>query len=314
MSETKSFTLKELAKLTDSIVIGDETIVIDNISALDKSNKTSISFLANKKYEKYLNSTKAAAIVVHKDTELKSGLTFLLSSDPYLVFAKLSSIFKTNSDDQKKIAISSNAFISDSAEISKNVCIGPNSYIGPNCKLDEGVVIKANVSIAKDTSIGKNSIIHHGAIIGSDGFGYAMSGGEYYKIEQNGFLIIGNNVEIGAGCTIDRGALGDTELHDGVKLDNQVHVAHNVIIGKNSAIAACCAIAGSTVIGKNFKMGGLSGILGHLSICENVTVAAHTLITKDIQKPGEYVGIMPAQDRKDWAKSSIFIKKRNENE
>ena len=204
MSETKSFTLKELAKLTDSIVIGDETIVIDNISALDKSNKTSISFLANKKYEKYLNSTKAAAIVVHKDTELKFGLTFLLSSDPYLVFAKLSSIFKTNSDDQKKIAISSNAFISDSAEISKNVCIGPNSYIGPNCKLDEGVVIKANVSIAKDTSIGKNSIIHHGAIIGSDGFGYAMSGGEYYKIEQNGFLIIGNNVEIGAGCTIDR--------------------------------------------------------------------------------------------------------------
>ena len=116
--------------------------------------------------------------------------------------------------------------------------------------------------------------------------------------------------EIGAGCTIDRGALDDTEIHDGVKLDNQVHIAHNVILGANSAIAACCAIAGSTTIGMNLQMGGLSGILGHLSICDNVSVGAHTLITKNIKKSGNYIGIMPAQNQKDWAKSSIFIKNR----
>jgi UDP-3-O-[3-hydroxymyristoyl] glucosamine N-acyltransferase len=146
--------------------------------------------------------------------------------------------------------------------------------------------------------------------LGSDGFGYAPNKNGYTKIEQLGRLIIGSNVEIGAGCTIDRGAIDDTEIHDGVKLDNQVHVAHNVILGQDSAIAASCAIAGSTTIGKNFQMGGLSGVLGHLDIVDNVMVGAHTLITKSISKSGNYVGIMPAQDHKDWAKSSIFIKRR----
>jgi UDP-3-O-[3-hydroxymyristoyl] glucosamine N-acyltransferase len=125
-----------------------------------------------------------------------------------------------------------------------------------------------------------------------------------------GKLIIERNVEIGANCTVDRGAISDTEIHEGAKLDNQIQIAHNVIIGKNSAIAASCAVAGSTKIGKNFQMGGLSGVLGHLNICDNVTVGAHTLVTKDIKESGNYVGIMPAQEHKDWAKSSVFIKKR----
>jgi UDP-3-O-[3-hydroxymyristoyl] glucosamine N-acyltransferase len=146
--------------------------------------------------------------------------------------------------------------------------------------------------------------------LGSDGFGYAPSKNGYVKIEQLGKLVIGKNVEIGALCTIDRGALDNTEIHDGVKLDNLIQIAHNVVLGENSAIAASCAIAGSTVIGKNFQMGGLSGVLGHLSICDNVTIGAHTLITKSINESGNYIGIMPAQKQKDWAKSSVFIKKR----
>ena len=146
-------------------------------------------------------------------------------------------------------------------------------------------------------------------VLGSDGFGFAPSDKGYVKIEQLGGLKIGKNVEVGANCTIDRGALDDTEIHDGVILDNLIHVAHNVILGKNSAIAASCAIAGSTKIGKNFQMGGLSGVLGHLDICDNVTVGAHTLITKSIAEPGNYIGIMPAQNSHDWAKTSILIKK-----
>jgi UDP-3-O-[3-hydroxymyristoyl] glucosamine N-acyltransferase len=163
-----------------------------------------------------------------------------------------------------------------------------------------------------NVEIGQNSIIHPNSVLGSDGFGYAPDNLGYKKIEQLGKLIIGDSVEIGAGCTIDRGAIDHTEVHDGVKLDNQVHIAHNVILGKNSAIAASSAIAGSTVIGQNLQMGGLSGILGHLTVCDDVLIGAHTLITKNINDPGDYVGIMPAQEKKDWAKSSVFIKKRND--
>ena len=161
-----------------------------------------------------------------------------------------------------------------------------------------------------NVEIGKNSIVHFNSVLGSDGFGYAPDKNGYTKIEQLGKLIIGDNVEIGAGCTIDRGAIENTEIHNGVKLDNLVHIAHNVILGENSAIAASCAIAGSTIIGKNLQMGGLSGILGHLEIADDVSIGAHTLITKNINKPGNYVGIMPAQEHHDWAKSSVFIKRR----
>ena len=310
MTEKKSFTLAELANFTDSIVIGDSSAVVNNLSTLENSSDTSITFLANSKYKKFLKTTKAKALVVHSSFKTGTELNYLKSEDPYLVFAKLSSLFKEPSFELDTHSIHPTAVISNEAIIGVNVSIGANVYIGPGCDVKENVVIRANCSLVRDVLIGKNSIIQHGSVLGSDGFGYAPSKNGYVKIEQIGKLIIGSNVEIGAGCTIDRGALGNTEIHDGVKLDNQVHIAHNVILGKNSAIAACCAIAGSTVIGKNFQMGGLSGVLGHLSICDDVIIGAHTLITKTIKEAGNYIGIMPAQKQQDWAKSSIFIKKR----
>ena len=310
MTEKNSFTLAELANLTNSIVIGDSTAVVDNLSTLENSSNTSVSFLTNSKYKKFLLTTKAKAVVVHSSFSPDLKLNYIKSDDPYLVFAKLSSLFKLPSFELDTPSIHPTAVISNEADIGTNVSIGANAYIGPGCNIEENVVIRANCSLVRDVYIGKNSIIQHGTVLGSDGFGYAPSDDGYIKIEQIGKLIIGSNVEIGAGCTIDRGALGNTEIHDGVKLDNQVHIAHNVILGKNSAIAACCAIAGSAVIGKNFQMGGLSGVLGHLSICDDVTIGAHTLITKTIKEAGNYIGIMPAQKQKDWAKSSIFIKKR----
>ena len=310
MAEKKSFTLAELANLTNSLVIGDSSAVVDNLATLENSSDTSITFLANSKYKKFLKTTKAKALVVHSSFKTGTELNYLKSEDPYLVFAKLSSLFKEPSFELDTHSIHPTAVISNEAIIGVNVSIGANVYIGPGCDVKENVVIRANCSLVRDVLIGKNSIIQHGSVLGSDGFGYAPSKDGYVKIEQIGKLIIGSNVEIGAGCTIDRGALGNTEIHDGVKLDNQVHIAHNVILGKNSAIAACCAIAGSTVIGKNFQMGGLSGVLGHLSICDDVIIGAHTLITKTIKEAGNYIGIMPAQKQQDWAKSSIFIKKR----
>ena len=307
MPKQKSFTLKELAKVTESILIGDPSIVVDNISSIANANSTSVTFLSNLKYSSSLANSKACAVVVHKNFEDDNKFNYLKSDDPYLTYAKLTKLFKDESELVMPF-IHDSAVISDTASVSKKVHIGANVFIGPNCIINENVVINANCSLVKDVEIDSDTTINYGTVLGSDGFGFAPSNKGYVKIEQLGGLKIGKNVEIGANCTIDRGALDNTEIHDGVILDNLIHIAHNVVLGKNSAIAASCAIAGSSKIGQNFQMGGLSGVLGHLDICDDVTVGAHTLITKSIKQPGNYIGIMPAQDSGDWAKSSIFIK------
>jgi UDP-3-O-[3-hydroxymyristoyl] glucosamine N-acyltransferase len=311
VTSSKSYSLLELSKLLETSLIGDGNAIVDNLKTIQDANESSLSFVANQKYSKYLSSSKALAFIVHPNTidGIDEG-NYLVTDDPYLAFAKASSLFSSNLIKQNIGSVHPTATVFPETNLGKNVVIGPNVYIGPNCSIGDFSSIRANSSLVSDVQVGINTHVHNGAVLGSDGFGYAPSKDGYIKIEQLGSLIIGSNIEIGAGCTIDRGALGDTHIHDGVKLDNQVHIAHNVELGSHSAIAACCAIAGSTVIGKNFKMGGLSGVLGHLNIADNVTVGAHTLITKSIKESGEYIGIMPAQKPKDWAKSSIFIKRR----
>ena len=311
MTAHEGFTLLELSKLINAKLIGDGKAIVDNPSTIHNSNKTSLTFLSNKKYSKYIKTSEAKAFIVHQDfVNEDDKKNFLVSEDPYLSYAMASKLFSPFYNDLNNSEIHSTAIVSSDAKIGNNVSIGANVYIGPNCVIGENSCIQPNVSMVCNVKLGSNCNIFPGTVLGSDGFGYAPTKNGYVKIEQLGSLVIGDNVEIGAGCTIDRGALDDTIIHDGVKLDNQIHIAHNVDLGKNSAIAACCAIAGSTVIGENFRMGGLSGVLGHLSITDNVSVGAHTLITKNISEGGEYIGIMPAQNPKDWAKSSIFIKKR----
>ena len=311
MTAHQGFTLLELSKLINAKLIGDGKAIVDNLSTIQNSNKTSLTFLSNKKYSKYIKTSEAKAFIVHQDFVIEDDKkNFLVSEDPYLSYAMASKLFIPFYNDINNNGIHSTAIVSSDAKIGNNVFIGANVYIGPNCVIGHNSCIQPNVSLVCNVKLGSNCNIFPGTVLGSDGFGYAPTKNGYVKIEQLGSLVIGDNVEIGAGCTIDRGALDDTIIHDGVKLDNQIHIAHNVDLGKNSAIAACCAIAGSTVIGENFRMGGLSGVLGHLSITDNVSVGAHTLITKNISEGGEYIGIMPAQNPKDWAKSSIFIKKR----
>ena len=308
MSNHKSFKLEELAKLTDSYVIGDPECVVDNLSTISSASESSITFLTNSRYSGNLKNSKACAVLVDENYKEDKNFNYLKSKDPYLAYATLSKLFKGESNNIFPF-VDKSAVISENSIISKNVYIGPHVYIGPNCVIEDNVTINANCSIVQNVSISSNTTIQYGSVLGSDGFGFAPSKNGYVKIEQLGGLKIGKNVEIGANCSIDRGALDDTEIHDGVILDNLIHIAHNVVLGENSAIAASCAIAGSTKIGKNFQMGGLSGVLGHLEICDDVTVGAHTLITKNISKPGNYIGIMPAQDHKDWAKTATLIKK-----
>ena len=309
MSKPISFNLAELERILGAKLEGNPSCIVDNIATISNSNDSSITFFTNQKYKDHLATSKAAAFIVSSEFETKNlDGNYLKCEDPYLAFAKLTHLFKTSDYDLPFIHPS--AVISENSDISENVYIGPNVFIGPNCKIEKNVIINANCSIVKNVTIGQDSLIHHGSVLGSDGFGFAPSKDGYIKIEQLGGLHIGNKVEIGANCTIDRGAIDDTIIGDGVIFDNLIHVAHNVVIGKNSAIAASCAIAGSTVIGDNFQMGGLSGVLGHLNICDNVKVGAHTLITKNIEVQGEYIGIMPAQEQKAWAKSAVYIKKK----
>ena len=303
-----SYSLKTLAEKVNGKLVGNPNVSISSIATIQNASNGCISFLANPKYKQYLISSSASAIIVSPEYSEDLKTSGIISDDPYAAYAIISSLFNSHLNPYSNK--DNSFFVHETSSIHDSAIIGPNAYIGPNCKIGENSIVHANSSLVMNVEIGKNSIVHFNSVLGSDGFGYAPGKDGYIKIEQLGKLIIGDEVEIGAGCTIDRGAIENTEIHNGVKLDNQVHIAHNVILGKNSAIAASCAIAGSTKIGKNLQMGGLSGILGHLEISDDVLIGAHTLITKSINKPGNYVGIMPAQDINDWAKSSIFIKRR----
>lgn len=303
-----SYSLKTLAEKVNGKLVGNPNVSISSIATIQNASNGCISFLANPKYKQYLSSSSASAIIVSPEYSEDLKTSGIISDDPYAAYAIISSLFNSHLNPYSNK--DNSFFVHETSSIHDSAIIGPNVYIGPNCKIGENSIVHANSSLVMNVEIGKNSIVHFNSVLGSDGFGYAPGKDGYIKIEQLGKLIIGDEVEIGAGCTIDRGAIENTEIHNGVKLDNQVHIAHNVILGKNSAIAASCAIAGSTKIGKNLQMGGLSGILGHLEISDDVLIGAHTLITKSINKPGNYVGIMPAQDINDWAKSSVFIKRR----
>ena len=303
-----SYSLKTLAEKVNGKLVGNPNVSISSIATIQNASNGCISFLANPKYKQYLISSSASAIIVSPEYSEDLKTSGIISDDPYAAYAIISSLFNSHLNPYSNK--DNSFFVHETSSIHDSAIIGPNVYIGPNCKIGENSIVHANSSLVMNVEIGKNSIVHFNSVLGSDGFGYAPGKDGYIKIEQLGKLMIGDEVEIGAGCTIDRGAIENTEIHNGVKLDNQVHIAHNVILGKNSAIAASCAIAGSTKIGKNLQMGGLSGILGHLEISDDVLIGAHTLITKSINKPGNYVGIMPAQDINDWAKSSVFIKRR----
>ncbi len=308
-SEKRHHSVEYISQLLDAKLVGDPSLIIYGIETIEDASEGHITFLANSKYKKLLNESNASAIIVKEGIDLDESKTFLVCDDPYLAYARVSQLY-CQEDNFSNGTSKNNVFVHETAKLGQNINIGPNVYIGQNCSVGDNAVISPNTTILKNVYLGDNCKVHSNAVLGSDGFGFAQDGERFEKIEQIGGLKIGNNVEIGAGCTIDRGAIADTLIGDGVILDNQIHIAHNVSIGDNSAIAACCAIAGSTKIGKNFKMGGLSGVLGHLEICDNVTVGAHTLITKSIKSSGNYVGIMPVQSHIDWSKSAVFIKRR----
>ena len=321
-----NFTAGQIADQLNGTVVGNRDVDINTLSKIEEGKKGSLTFLANPKYTEFIYSTDASATIVSNDFEPTEKITTTLIKvkDPYSSFTTILELF--NNDKSKRSGISDKSDIDKSSTISKSsyvgsyTTIGKNSIVGDNCVIDNQVFIGDNVKIGNnckiypgtkilnDTIIGNSCIIHSSCSIGSDGFGFAPNDdGTYKKIPQTGNVVIGNNVEIGSNSTIDRATIGSTIIKDGVKLDNQIQIAHNVEIGENTAIAAQSGIAGSTKIGKNCMIGGQVGIIGHLKIGDNVKIQAQAGVTSDVESNARITGT-PAISYMNYNKSYIHFK------
>ena len=321
-----NFTAGQIADQLNGTVVGNRDVVINTLSKIEEGKKGSLTFLANPKYTEYIYSTDASATIVSNDFEPteKTTTTLIKVKDPYSSFTKILELF--NDDKSKKPGISDksdidkSSIISNSSYVGSYTTIGKNSVIGNDCVIYSQVFIGDNVKIGNnckiypgtkilnDTTIGNSCIIHSSCSIGSDGFGFAPNDdGTYKKIPQTGNVVIGNNVEIGSNSTIDRATIGSTIINDGVKLDNQIQIAHNVEIGENTAIAAQSGVAGSTKIGRNCMIGGQVGIIGHLKIGDNVKIQAQAGVTSDVESNARITGT-PAISYMNYNKSYIHFK------
>jgi len=325
---TVTYRLAEIAEQLGGRVMGDANVRISQIATLETAQPSEISFLTNSKYRSQLAKTSAGAVILAESDADATALPRIISDNPYAYFAKVSAMLNpvpaVASGIHPSAVIGQGTKIDKTASVAATAVIGENVKIGEFSVIGEGCCIGANTVIGNHTRlyprvviyhgcrIGDHLIAHSGVVIGSDGFGIAMDGDHWTKIPQIGGVVIGNEVEIGANTTIDRGALSDTVIEDGVKLDNQIQIAHNVHIGAHTAIAGCVGIAGSTTIGKYCRIGGSAGILGHLQIADNVEIASFTLIGKSINEPGSYAGIFPFSRNDEWRKTAAQLRHLDE--
>ena len=322
-----SYSLGYIAGHIGAELIGDSQYQVNGLATIEDASSTELTFLSNPLYKKFLSSTKAGAVIISKGQLSGYSGNALVADDPYLAYALVSALFSgapiMAEGVHKTAVIPTNTEISKTAALGPNVVIGARVAIGAHCEIgantvvgDDSVIgdyckISSNVSISHGVNIGDHVIIHSGAVIGADGFGFAMSSGHWVKVHQLGGVVIGDRVEIGACTTIDRGALGDTVVEDGVILDNHIQIAHNVYIGENTAIAGCSGISGSTMIGKNCVFAGQTGIVGHLKICDGVSTTVGTIITKSISEPGSYSSGTPLSHTDKWLKNAARFNRLN---
>lgn len=298
----------------------DVTKTITGINSPGVAVGSEITFITSASYLKDLEISKAAAVIIHPDLLEKSPVPALLHSNPYIGYARASELF---APEKKLVGVHHSAVVGENVVLKADVNIGPNSVVGEGAKIADNVDIGPNVTIGDDVSIGSGTIIypgvviyagvsvgsdcifHSGVVVGADGFGFAPSSEGWIKIHQLGSVRIGNRVELGANCSVDRGAIGDTVVEDGVKLDNLTQVGHNCHIGENVATASQVGISGSTKVGKNTMLGGQTGVAGHLEIAESVTVTGKGMITKSIKEPGVYSSGTSFSENRLWRKNAV---------
>ncbi len=290
---------------------GDPDLSIQGLAPLESASPSDLSFLSNPRYQSQLAASRAACVIVGpamREAALARGPA-IVADDPYLYFARLTRLWKA-----RTAPADTGPRIHPSAVIDPGADIHPTARIGALCVVERGArigaetVLKSRVTVAEGCVIGARCLLHPGVVIGADGFGLAPHEGRWEKIEQLGAVRIGDDVEIGANTCIDRGALADTVIEDGVKLDNLIQIGHNVRIGKHTAMAGCAAVAGSTTIGAHCTLGGRAGVLGHLTLADHVHISSNSLVTRSIHKPGHYTGVFPIDDNATWEKNAATLR------
>lgn len=319
-----TYRLADIAQRFGGEVLGDADTAIEQIATLESAGAGHISFLASTKYRSQLATTRAGAVILGKADAEATELPRIVCDNPYTYFARVSAFL--NPVAQEPPGVHSTAVVEEGARVDPTAHVGPHAVIGAGASIGAHSVVMAGCSIGAGVTIGSETrlyprvvvyhdcvlgdrvVVHSGVVIGADGFGIAMEEGRWLKIPQIGRVVIGNDVEIGANTTIDRGALDDTVIEDGVKLDNLIQVAHNVRIGAHTAIAGCSGIAGSTTVGHHCRIGGGTGIVGHVHIADHVEVASYTLVSKAIREAGSYSGSFPFARTDEWRRNAAHLR------
>jgi UDP-3-O-[3-hydroxymyristoyl] glucosamine N-acyltransferase len=299
-------TLAQLASQLGGRVAGNPEVPIRQVGSLERAGDGQIAFYSNPKFRSRLASTRAAAVILGADAEALTALPRIVCDNPYAYFARVSQLF--NPRTSQPAGVHPTACVDPGAKLGARVSIGPGCVIGADVSIGDDGCLYPGVVVYPGCRIGARAIVHAGVVIGADGFGIAREEGRWLKIPQIGGVSIGDDVEIGANTTIDRGAMDDTVLEEGVKLDNQIQIGHNCRVGAHTAMAGCVAVAGSADIGRHCTIGARALILGHLSICDHVDVSADTVISRSIRKPGTYTGMFPFDENSAWARNTAQVR------
>lgn len=323
-----TYTLADLAKRFALELHGDGAVSIDGVATLAGARSTQVGFLANSRYRGELATTQAAAVILRADDAEYFARAALVAKDPYVAYAKVAALFEQLPSSapgihssavvapDARIAASASigpfCVVESGASVGDGAVLGPHCHVGMDCHVGAQSRLVARVTLVARVRLGRRVLVHPGAVLGADGFGLAFDTDHWIKVPQLGGVVVGDDCEIGANTTIDRGALDDTVLEEDVRLDNQIQIAHNVRIGAHTAMAGCSAVAGSAKIGRWCLIGGGAGILGHLEIADKVTITSMALVTHSIHEPGEYSSGTPIQDNRNWRRNAARFKHLDE--
>ncbi|HTM29010.1 MAG TPA: UDP-3-O-(3-hydroxymyristoyl)glucosamine N-acyltransferase [Rhodanobacter sp.] len=325
---TNDYSIAELAERFGLTASGDGSRTIDGVGTLAGAGSSQLSFLSNSKYTAQLAATHAGVVVLREENLADCPTAALVAADPYVAYAKIAALFErlpaapagihpsavvaASAQVSSSASVGPGCVIADRAVIGDGVVLGPHCIVGEDCTVGAQSRLVARVTLVTRVTLGQRVLVHPGAVIGSDGFGLAFDKDHWIKLPQLGGVRIGDDCEIGANTTIDRGALDDTVLEEDVRLDNQIQIAHNVHVGAHTAMAGCAAVAGSAKIGRYCMIGGNAGVLGHLELADRVTITAKSLVTHSIREPGEYSSGVPLQDNRQWRKNAARFKHLDE--
>lgn len=318
---SRAFTLKELATATDTTIQGNPGQQIHAVASIEQATESDISFIRDRKYAHYLDTSKAGALILTAELAEQYQGNCLISTNPYLTYAQIVAVLNPVPRPAPGVSasavvadgvilgegvhIGANAVIAGGSSIGANTVIGAGCVVGADCQVGAEGLLHPNVTLASNTCVGDRVILHSGVVLGADGFGFVPQASGWHKIPQIGRVLIGDDVEIGANTTIDRAAMGDTRIGHGVKLDNLIHIAHNVQIGDHTVIAACTGIAGSAKIGSRCQISGMCSIAGHLTVADGTTITATSFVINSITEPGVYSSGTTIDDHSSWRRNAV---------